>query len=547
MNAPSRISALIAAQHQAQRARLRLAAAGGVVVSVAAVCLLGLSGWFITGAAFAGLAGAAAAQSFNYMMPSAIIRLLAIVRTGGRYVERVAGHEAALKALAQLRPQLFAAIAGGPTQRALGLSSGEASARLVQDVDAVQTLFVRRSAAWSLGAGAAAAILLASLASPWAGLALLAAMTVACLGGLFLGRRLADPAGRAAQIRVGLLKDRLAALEASAPELKAYGLTDWAAAQAAEAAARHDEAQMALARAGGWMSAWEAASTALAVAVVVVAAFRADLPLIALAALAAVMGLESAGGLVAALRQNGAAAQALERLQAVMPDAPAPASTPLDNAAVALGAAHPDLTPPLRIGVFGASGAGKTTLIERLIGLRPATPGELRLTGRDIADIPPADRRALFAYAAQDVRLLDGSVRDNLLLAGPADDAALWAALEDAALAERVRAEPLGLDAPVGPNGERLSGGERRRLGLARACLRDAPWLVLDEPTEGLDADTEARVLQGLQRRLSAQAQGLILISHRAPPMAICDRAIRVDGLGPDGRILFEAPRADAA
>ena len=90
MSAPSRIAGLIGAQAQAQRARLRLAAAAGAVVSVSAVCLLGLSGWFITGAAFAGLAGAAAAQSFNYMMPSAIIRLLAIVRTGGRYVERVA-------------------------------------------------------------------------------------------------------------------------------------------------------------------------------------------------------------------------------------------------------------------------------------------------------------------------------------------------------------------------------------------------------------------------------------------------------------------------
>ena len=91
MNALPRITGLIAAQARAQRARLRLAAAGGAVVSISAVCLLGLSGWFITGAAFAGAAGAAAAQSFNYMMPSAIIRLLAILRTGGRYVERVAG------------------------------------------------------------------------------------------------------------------------------------------------------------------------------------------------------------------------------------------------------------------------------------------------------------------------------------------------------------------------------------------------------------------------------------------------------------------------
>lgn len=549
MSAPSRIAGLIGAQAQAQRARLRLTAAAGAVVSVSAVCLLGLSGWFITGAAFAGLAGAAAAQSFNYMMPSAIIRLLAIVRTGGRYVERVAGHEAALKALARLRPQLFDAIAAGPAERALSLSSGEVSARLVQDVDAVQTLFVRRSVPWSLGAGAACAVLLASFASPLAGLALSSAMAAACIGGVLVARRLADPAGRAAQIGVGVLKDRLAALEAAAPELKAYGLNDWAVAQVAAVAADHDQAQMALARSGGWMAAWQAVATALAVGVVVPAAYGADLPLIALAALAAVMGVESAGGLVAALHQNGAAHQALSRLEVAMPAPPAAARHGPYGAALGLDAfdaLDPGLTPPFRLGLFGPSGAGKTTLIERLIGLRTPIAGEMRLDGVDVAEIAPEDRRALFAYAGQDVRLLNGTVRDNLLLAGPADDAALWEALDDAALGDRIRAEPLGLDTPVGPNGERLSGGERRRLGLARAYLRDAPWLVLDEPTEGLDATTEARVLAALQRRLTARGQGLVLVSHRMPPMAVCERSIRVDGRDIDGRILF-TPRCDHA
>ena len=546
MSASSRIAGLIAAQAQAQRARLRLAAAGGAVVSVAAVCLLGLSGWFITGAAFAGLAGAAAAQSFNYMMPSAVIRLLAIVRTGGRYVERVAGHEAALKALARLRPQLFDAIAAGPAEGALRLSSGEVSARLVQDVDAVQTLFVRRSAPWSLGAGAACAVLLASLASPLAGLALSGVMAAACIGGVLIARRLADPAGRAAQIGMGVLKDRLAALEAAAPELKAYGLNDWAAAQVAEVAADHDQAQMALARSGGWMAAWQAFATALAVGVVIPAAFGADLPLIALAALAAVMGVESAGGLVAALHQNGAARQALSRLEAAVPAPPAGARHGVSGVALGLGALDADLTPPFRLGLFGPSGAGKTTLIERLIGLRTPIAGEISIDGVDAAEIAPEDRRALFAYAAQDVRLLNGSVRDNLRLAGPADDAALWRALDDAALGDRIRAEPLGLDAPVGPNGERLSGGERRRLGLARAYLRDVPWLVLDEPTEGLDPTTETCVLEALQRRLTARGQGLILVSHRMPPMAMCERSIRVDGRDVDGRILV-TPRRDHA
>jgi len=537
MSVPSRIASLIAAQTQAQRARLRLAAAAGAVVSVAAVCLLGLSGWFITGAAFAGLAGAAAAQSFNYMMPSAIIRLLAILRTGGRYVERVAGHEAALKALARLRPQVFDAIATGPAERALNLSSGEVSARLVQDLDAVQTLFVRRSAPWSLGFGAVSAVLLASLASRLAGAALLGVMIAAALGGVLIARRLADPAGRAVQTGAGALKDRLAALEAAAPELKAYGLQDWACAQVAQVAADHDAAQIALTRSGGWMAVWQAAASALAVGVVIPAASSADLPLIALAALAAVMGVESAGGLVVALHQNGAAAQALSRLDAAMPTASARDGQSASGMTPDLSGVGSELTPPCRLGVFGPSGAGKTTLIERLIGLRTPQAGEMRLGGIDALDIAPQDRRRLFAYAAQDVRLLNGSVRQNLLLAGPADDAALWAALDDAALGERLRAEPLGLDAPVGPNGERLSGGERRRLGLARAYLRDAPWLVLDEPTEGLDAATEAEILGRLQNRLVARGQGLILVSHRASPMALCDRSIRVEGLGSDGHL----------
>lgn len=547
MSVPSRIASLIAAQTQAQRARLRLAAAAGAVVSVAAVCLLGLSGWFITGAAFAGLAGSATAQSFNYMMPSAIIRLLAIVRTGGRYVERVAGHEAALKALARLRPQVFDAIATGPAERALNLSSGEVSARLVQDVDAVQTLFVRRSAPWSLGAGAVSAVLLASLASPFAGAALFGVVIAAVLGGVFIARSLADPAGRAVQIGAGAVKDRLAAMEAAAPELKAYGLDDWAAAQVAQVAADHDTAQIALTRSGGWMAVWQAATSALAVGVVVPAASSADLPLIALAVLAAVMGVESAGGLVVALHQNGSAAQARSRLDAAMPTASLRHGRALSGAALGLANLGAEFAPPCRLGVFGPSGAGKTTLIERLIGLRTPQGGEMRLDGMDAVDIAPEDRRRLFAYAAQDVRLLNGSVRENLLLAGPANDAALWAALDDAALGDRLRAEPLGLDTPVGPNGERLSGGERRRLGLARAYLRDAPWLVLDEPTEGLDAATEAEILGRLQNRLVARGQGLILVSHRASPMALCDRSIRVEGLGNDGHLRLTCPPDDMA
>lgn len=537
MSPPTGIRQLIAAQHRAQSARLRLAALGAVVVSIAAVGLLGLSGWFITGAAFAGVAGLAAVQAFNYMMPSAIIRLLAILRTGARYVERVAGHEAALKALARLRPQMFETITAGPAERALSLSSGEVSARLVQDVDAVQILFVRRSVPWGLGAGAATAVVLAALAAPLAGLALFLAMALACVGGLVLARWLADPAGRAAQTAVGALKDRLSALEAAAPELKAYDLDDWAVAESMQAAAACDQAQVALARAGGWMAVWQALATAVAVAAVVPATSGAPLAMTALAVLAAVMGVESAGGLVGALHQNGAAVEALQRLDAMTPPPVEAAVGKPEGEALRWRTLDLEIAPPFRLGVYGPSGAGKTTLIERVMGLRDAVPGEIEVGGVDAADVSGQHRRALFAYAAQDVRLLDGTIRQNLLMAGPADDDTLWRALDDAVLGDRIRAEPLGLDAHVGANGERLSGGERRRLGLARAYLRDAPWLVLDEPTAGLDAITEAWVLSALQRRLTERSQGLILVSHKPGPIGLCDERLQVHGVDTDGRV----------
>lgn len=528
---------LITAQRQAQGARLRLAAIAAAVVSVAAVGLLGLSGWFITGAAFAGVAGLVAVQGFNYMMPSAIIRLLAILRTGARYVERVASHEAALKALARLRPQLFDAIAAGPAERALSLSSGEVSARLVQDVDAVQILFVRRSVPWGLGAGAATAVVLAGLAAPLAGLVLFLAMALACVGGLVLARWLADPAGRAAQTTVGALKDRLSALEAAAPELKAYDLDDWAIAESMQAAAASDQAQVALAKAGGWMAAWQALATAIAVAAVIPATSGAPLAMTALAALAAVVGVESAGGLVGALHQNGAAAEAMERLDAMLPPLAETLVGKPEGATLRWRALDIETAPPLRLGLYGPSGAGKTTLIERTMGLREAVRGEVDIGAIDAADIAGRDRSTLFAYAAQDVRLLDGTIRQNLLLAGPADDDMLWRALDDAALSDRIRTEPLGLDMRVGANGERLSGGERRRLGLARAYLRDAPWLVLDEPTAGLDSATEAQVLTALQRRLTERSQGLILVSHKPSPMELCEPCLQIEGMDADGRV----------
>lgn len=535
------LRALIRAETRRERLKLGLAAGAAAVTAAATVALLGLSGWFITGAALAGAAGTGAAMAFNYLLPSAGIRLFAILRTAGRYLERTAGHEAALAALARMRPILFRSMAEGPPHRALGLSAGEASARLVEDVEAIQTLFIRRSAVWSLGAGAALSLVLAALAHPLAAAVVLAAMALAAGGAWLMARRWADPAGARVQIETGRLKSELAALHAAAPELKAYGLQDWARQTTARAAHGLDSARLARIAAEGRMGAWHAVCLGLgAVGALLAAAMGgAEQPMAALAALVAVTGVESAGGLAQAWVQRGAAETAVSRLDDLTASPPAEGARP-HGAAIRLTGPDRLLTPPQRLAVVGPSGVGKTSLVERLIGLRPALDAEAEIGGAPLETLGRGQSTALFAYAAQDVRLLDASVRDNLRLADPgADDARLWSALEDAGLAQRLRLTSEGLSLRIGSNGLRLSGGERRRLGLARALLRDAPWLVLDEPTEGLDAALERIVLDRLDARLKTTGQGLILVSHRHAPITLCDLVLTARGMDDQGRLLL--------
>ncbi|MFS0739464.1 ATP-binding cassette domain-containing protein [Brevundimonas sp. 3P9-tot-E] len=543
-----RLQAMIRAQERAQFPRLLAAAVTGALVSAGAVALLGVSGWFITASALAGAAGPAAAHVFNYLVPSAVIRFLAIVRTASRYGERVTGHEAALKALAALRPQLFDGLARGPTTRALSLAGGEASARLVQDVDAVQDRFVRLSAPWSAGAGLLTGMVMASLAGWRAAVAVALAAIVSVAMGVVLGRRLAEPAGRRLQEAMGDFKTDFAAMSAAAPELQAYGMKDWAVERLARQGGAVEAAAEALARAGGWLMVAQTLAMALGVTGAALAAGSASPALTALAMLAAVATVESAGNLLNALRQNGAVAVAVQRLGELL-DGEAPIPVPGAAApALRLPSADLRLTPPQRLAVVGRSGAGKTTLIERMMHLRAPVPGEVAFAEIDGAALSPDAVRPLFAYAPQQAVLMAGTVRENLRLAAPtADDAQLWAVLEDAGLAERIRAAPGGLDAPLGENGARLSGGERRRMGLARAYLRLAPWLVLDEPTEGLDAATEAQVLDRLSQRLQRTGQGLILVSHRPAPLALCDQALTVSGIAPDGHVQASAGPLQAA
>jgi ATP-binding cassette subfamily C protein CydC len=522
VSSPSPIGDFLRGQIRARRADLLIAALAGVATAAATTLLLGLSGWFLAGAALAGAAGPATVQAFNYLLPSASLRGLAIARTAGRYGERLFGHRAAFRALATLRPALFAGMAAAPPQQALSLSSGEASARLVQDVSAIETAFVRRSAPWAAASAAGVAAAAMIPASPWAAIAFLVGLAIQIAAGHKLAVRLTRAPG-ADQLRAaGRLKDSLGAYLPAAAELRCFDLTSRAIdalmvhdAALGEATLGRNDAETQL----GLLQALIVAATVTAVALLV---SQAALPLAALAVLAALAGLEGVTGLLRAAQQQALFQEAVTRLDAVLIEPGAKSTSPLPAGDVIVISGHL-LAPGSRLGVCGLSGCGKTRTLETLVGLRPAPSGLIRIGPTALESEPLGWARALFSHASQDARLLTGTLAENLRLAAPlAGDAALWDALADAQLDARVRRLPQGLQTWIGDGGEMLSGGERRRLCLARAYLRPAPWLLLDEPTEGLDGRTEAALIAALDRRLNRTGQGVVIVSHRPAPLALC-------------------------
>ncbi|HEY3503471.1 MAG TPA: thiol reductant ABC exporter subunit CydD [Actinocatenispora sp.] len=199
---------------------------------------------------------------------------------------------------------------------------------------------------------------------------------------------------------------------------------------------------------------------------------------------------------------------ALDHVTVTHPDRPEPAP---DDASL-------HLTRGEIVALTGPSGAGKSTLLAVLLGFATPERGRVLVNGYDLAGLDPDRWRRHVGWAAQQPYLFTGTVADNVRLGAPtAGDTAVAAAARDACL-------DVPLDTPVGEHGAGLSAGQRRRVALARAYLRDADVLLLDEPTAGLDPDTEARVLARL--RTVAAGRIVLLVSHRPAALAAADTVV---------------------
>jgi len=535
--------------------------AGGVALALAtltgSVGLLGLSGGFLTATALAGLVPAEALL-FNVVIPAGAIRMFALIRVASRWSERVINHEATFRLLGQLRVNLYRRFSR-LSPRQLGLWHGaEVLNRLTKDVDLLDNLYIR------LLAPIGAATLLMAVVTAWAwsvSPVLAWPPALLALGALVLGPLVLYLTARNLSPR---LVARNEALRRTLLDL-VEGLDDlylhrpaWEAQRAAvlgEDEARWKD-QAAQQRRGSAARAFLVLMIGLAAwAVIALVAGLApgrgpDGPWFVALVLVMLGTAEGLLSLPAAWLELPGTAHAARRLTDLGSQTPDPAfpetatASPADDGlgleAVAFGY-DPDqpvlrdlsltLAPGTHVALVGPSGGGKTTLVRLLARLEDPTAGTITLGGVDLRDLPEADLRDRIGCAMQDPWVFTSTVADNLRLARPeAEENELWRVLDLVGLGDQVRAWPQALDTWIEEGGQSLSGGQRRRLALARTLLRRTAVTILDEPTEGLEAEAALALVEAVRRELAGRT--LLWVTHRRHGLEAFDQVWSLENGG---------------
>lgn len=475
------------------------------------------------------------------------LEIIGVARVVLRYLERLVTHDATFRALAALRLWFFRGLsrsaAGG-----LGFRrSGDVLARLVNDIEALDGLLLRILIPL-LGALMLVPVLLFAVGREDVPTALIVVLLFAVVAFVMPWRAMREARRSAAEEAEAGGALRVAALDAltGLREIKVYGAEGQMLAGVQSQESRLFRAERSLAARGGRLQASAFLATQFALLAVllihgthaiaiVVAAF------VVIAAFEAVGGMPRAG--VIAGRAAAAATRVLQTAETPprVPDPAAPAPMPVANSlsfdhvafrwSADAAPVFEDLSLQVpagaRVAVLGPSGAGKSTLAALALKLVAPDGGQIRLGGVDIARLKAEDVRGRIAWLSQTTHLFADTIRNNLLLGNPdADEAALWSALDAARIGDVVRGLPDRLDAWVGEQGSQFSGGQGRRLALARALLSPAPILILDEPCSGLDIETERAFLSTLNETMAERT--VLLITHRLTGVERLDRIFRL-------------------
>lgn len=498
-----------------------------VLSSLLGIALLGLSGWFLAAAAAAGASGAS--YAFNHLYPSTGVRTIAVGRVASRYAEQLVGHEATLEVSAAIRPLVFERIA----RAELGLAALPARdlAVIVDDVGAVEGGFLRVvSPAFGVGAAVLVAIGWVAAVSALASMAVLILFAVACVGAPYLLLRRARAAAVSLASEQGVLRSDLTGVVENAIELDVSGvlgaamtgvndrLTAGLQAQDRLQAPFRDTAAL-IGLAGGL-----AALLVIAWAI----AMHADGAIAAGASLATLAAFEAASAaarvLDAGAQASASARRLLERLQDAKStyggDTVLQSALPLklDQVLVGVGSARRVGPVSLLCGpgdlveLSGRSGVGKSTVLEAIAALRPICAGSLTYGGIEQETVRPASVLARVAIAPQIPSFLPGSLREQLVYGRPdASDEAISAALAMVCMTDVVVGR--------GPDDASVySGGEQRRLGVARALIADPELLLLDEPFAGLEVDLSQRIRVNLARWVGEGRRAIVFTGHQVGP-----------------------------
>lgn len=525
-----------------------------VVTLLASIGLLTLSGWFLSAAAVVGVSGV----YFNYLLPAAGVRAGAIIRTAGRYCERLVSHDATFRVLEHLRVTTFSKLLPLSPSGLARFRQGELLNRMVADVDTLDHLYLR---VISPVIGAFVVIVVVTL-----GLSILDLHLALTLGGILFATLILMPplfyrAGRASgeqlTLQRGQYRQQLTAWLQGHAELTIFGAADRARTELEASEQRWQEAQYhqatltALSQALMLLISGIAVTTMLWMASAGVGNSETPGALIALFVFCSLAAFEALAPVTTAFQHLGqviASALRVSQITEQQPGVVFPNTAQAKQQQAALEIKQLSFTYPgqsqavlqdinlsiadgQHIAILGSTGCGKSTLLQLLTRAWDRQHGEISLNNIPIHTFDESTLRAATSVVPQRVHLFSATLRDNLILAAPeASNEQLSATLEQVGLGKLLQGD--GLNSWLGEGGRPLSGGELRRLAIARALLHNGPLMLLDEPTEGLDAETEHQMLALLAE--VTEHKTVLMVTHRLRGLQRFDCIVVMD----NGRIV---------